>query len=102
MALGQYDREFRPRTAIKGQVLADFVVEFTPETIEHQAPLSQDEQCPSKQGEAQPKAKEQRKEKLRPCSIYIGDSFRLFVDGSSNHQGAGAGVLLISPEEEKI
>ncbi|KAI7981998.1 hypothetical protein LOK49_Contig3G00025, partial [Camellia lanceoleosa] len=93
-----YDLEFRPRTAIKSQVLADFVAEFTPESIEHRAPLSQDERCPNKQGEAQPKAKEQRKEKLKPCSIYISDSFRLFVDGSSNRQGAGAGVVLISPD----
>lgn len=33
VVLGQYDLEFRPRTAIKGQVLADFVVEFTPGAI---------------------------------------------------------------------
>jgi hypothetical protein len=26
--LGQFDIEFHPRTAIKGQVLADFLVEF--------------------------------------------------------------------------
>ena len=90
VALGQYDLEFKSRTAIKGQVLANFVAEFTPESIEHRAPLSQDERCPSKQGEAQPKAKEQRKKKLRPCSIYIGDSLRRFVDGSSNRQGVGA------------
>ena len=52
--------------------------------------------------QARRKAKEQRKEKLRPCGIYIGDSFRLFVDGSSNRQGVGAGVLLISPDGEII
>ncbi|GMP39184.1 hypothetical protein CsSME_00010126 [Camellia sinensis var. sinensis] len=95
-----HDLEFRLRTAIKGQILADFVAEFTPESIEHQAPLSQDERCPYKQGEAQPKAKEQENEKLRPCNIYIGDSFRLFINGSSNWQGAGAGVVLISPDGE--
>ena len=39
-ALGQYNLEYRPRTAIKGQVLADFMAEFTPESIEHRAPLS--------------------------------------------------------------
>ena len=27
--LGQFDIHFRPRTAIKGQALADFVMEFT-------------------------------------------------------------------------
>ncbi|GMP91390.1 hypothetical protein CsSME_00042113 [Camellia sinensis var. sinensis] len=40
VALGQYDLEFRPRTTIKGQVLADFVAEFRPESIVHRAPLS--------------------------------------------------------------
>ena len=60
VAMGQYDLEFRPRTAIKGQVLADFVAEFTSETIEHRAPLSKDEHCPSKQRESQPKSKEQK------------------------------------------
>jgi hypothetical protein len=28
MEIGQFDIEFHPRTAIKGQVLADFLVEF--------------------------------------------------------------------------
>jgi hypothetical protein len=28
MELGQFDIKFHPRTAIKGQVLADFLVEF--------------------------------------------------------------------------
>ena len=82
--------------------MAEFMAEFTPETIEHRAPLSQDAHCPSKQKESQPRAKEQMKEKLRPCSIFIGDSFRLFVDGSSIRQGARAGVLLISPDGEII
>ncbi|CAL5436178.1 unnamed protein product [Camellia sinensis] len=29
LELGQYDIQFSPKTAIKGQVLADFVAEFT-------------------------------------------------------------------------
>ncbi|KAH7839444.1 hypothetical protein Vadar_004274 [Vaccinium darrowii] len=32
--LSQYDIDFQPRTAIKGQELADFVVEFTPSEVE--------------------------------------------------------------------
>ncbi|GMP26675.1 hypothetical protein CsSME_00003020 [Camellia sinensis var. sinensis] len=102
VTLGQFDLEFRPRTAIKGQVLADFVAELTPEAITPRAPSSRDEHHPNKQKESQSKTKKQEKEKLRPCSIYIGDSFRLFVDGSSNRQGAGAGVLLISPDGEIV
>jgi len=79
------------------------VAEFTPDSIVHRAPLSQDERCPDKQGKAQAKVKEQKKEKkLKPCSIYIGNSFRLFVHGSSNRQGAGAGVVLISPDGQVL
>ena len=57
VTLGQFDLEFRPRTAIKGQVLADFVAELTPETIAHWAPSNEDEHCPNKQKESQPKTK---------------------------------------------
>ena len=32
--LGAYDVKYMPRTTIKGQILADFVVEFTKGTIE--------------------------------------------------------------------
>ena len=33
--LGAYDVRYIPRTAIKGQVLADFVVEFTVVVLSH-------------------------------------------------------------------
>mgnify|MGYP003702916029 CR=1 FL=1 len=96
MALGQYDVEFRTRTAIKGQGLIDFVSEFTPEAAIYRAPLSRGIQHPNEQGRTQRGTTEQKKEeKLRPCSIYIGDSFQLFVDGSLNRQEAGVGVVLV-------
>ncbi|XP_052207976.1 uncharacterized protein LOC127811830 [Diospyros lotus] len=69
--LALLDLEYRPRTAIKGQALADFIVEFT---------------GPAQVGE---EASE-------------GPSWELYVDGSSNDQGAGAGVMLISPEGHRI
>lgn len=40
----------------------------------------------------------EKEEKPKPCDIYIGDSFHLFINGSSNRQGAGAGVALVSPD----
>ncbi|XP_028073084.1 uncharacterized protein LOC114275267 [Camellia sinensis] len=76
VVLGQYDLEFRPRKAIKGQVLADFVAEFTPGAVPCRAPV----------------------EKPKPCDIYLGNSFYLFVDGSSNRQRVGARVVLVSPD----
>ncbi|XP_052193952.1 uncharacterized protein LOC127802277 [Diospyros lotus] len=69
--LAQFDLEYKPRTAIKGQALADFIAEFT---------------GPAQVGE---EASE-------------GPSWELYVDGSSNDQGTGAGVLLISPEGHRI
>lgn len=103
VVLGQYDLEFKPRTTIKGHVLADFIAEFTPCAIVHRALLSQGIRCPGEQGETQLGIAKQRKEKkLRPYSIYIDDSFRLFVDGSSNRQGVGAGVVLVSPDGQML
>ena len=47
VALGQCDLAFKPKTAIKGQVLADFMAEFTLRAIIHRAPLSRGKRCPN-------------------------------------------------------
>ncbi|XP_030935350.1 uncharacterized protein LOC115960551 [Quercus lobata] len=64
--LGAFDVRYKPRNAVKGQVLADFVAEFSPKgemvcQVEH-----------------------------RPWKVH--------VDGASNAKGAGAGVVIITPE----
>ncbi|XP_024030058.1 uncharacterized protein LOC112094132 [Morus notabilis] len=70
--LTQFDIKYAPRTAIKGQALADFLAEFshrpaptTPEEVEN-------------------------------------IEWKLYVDGASSDNGSGAGILLISPEGHKI
>ena len=63
--LGEYDIDFQPQQAIKGQALADFIVECTHE------------------GESW---SEEIKE------------WNMLMDGASNSQGSGAGVVLISPK----
>ncbi|XP_052203478.1 uncharacterized protein LOC127808828 [Diospyros lotus] len=68
--LAQFNIEYKPRMAIKGQVLADFLAEFTG-PVEKPAPLT--------------------------SSIW-----ELFINGSSNEHGSGAGVLLISLEGHKM
>ncbi|XP_052189925.1 uncharacterized protein LOC127799739 [Diospyros lotus] len=65
--LNEYDISFEPRKAIKGQALADFIVECT-----------------------HPPATEETR----------NNEWMLFVDGASNAKGSGAGVVLISPEQE--
>ena len=67
--LSEFDIWYQPRTAIKGQIVADFIAEFT-----------------LKDG--------QGAEETPQWSLY--------TDGSSNRQAGRAGVVLISPEEDRI
>ena len=70
--LTQFDILYQPRTAVKGQALADLITEFT---------------FPSK---------EDRDWKMEPLK------WKLFVDGSSNENSSGVGLMLISPENHRI
>ena len=79
--LGAYDVHYRPRTSIKGQVLADFVVEFAPEHSE----LPAMEEHPRSAGQAEGKS-----------------GWTLYVDGAANSRGSGLGIVLISPEGEML
>ena len=67
--LSEFDIRYRSKTAIKGQVLADFVMEFT--SVE-----------PAKDAQATTDL----------------STWKLFVDGASNAQRSGAGLILTSPE----
>ena len=67
--LSEFDIRYRPKTAIKGQVLADFVMKFT--------------------------SAEPAKDAQTTTDLSI---WKLSVDGASNAQGSGAGLILTSPE----
>ena len=72
--LGEYNVIFRPATAIKSQVLADFVAEFSPALL----PSLEQEVCfRSETGEE--------------------GEWVLHVDGSRNVRGAGVGIVLTLP-----
>ncbi|KAL5564753.1 hypothetical protein UlMin_027917 [Ulmus minor] len=74
--LGEFDVLFKPRTAIKGPALADFIAEFT----------------------YQPTSLESAKELVpSPSSQWC-----LYVDGSSTDNCSGAGVILVSPERVRL
>ena len=79
--LGAYDVRYKPRTSIKGQVLADFIAEFASENSE----------LPTI--EEHPKKVERTQEK---------DGWTLYVDGAANSKGSGLGIVLISPEGELL
>ena len=67
--LSKFDIRYKPKNAIKGQVLADFVMEFTPTELAQTTHAKDD------------------------LPIW-----KLSVDGASNAQGSGAGLILTSPE----
>lgn len=76
--LSQFNIAYLPRTSIKGQTLADFLVECPASPVDNADPEAID---PS---ESQPLL------------------WKLFVDGSTTTNSSGAGVLLISPEGFEI
>ena len=67
--LSEFDVQYRPRIAIKGQVVADFIAKYT-----------------------QPEDKGAEGQKL----------WSIYTDGSSNQHSGGAGVVILTPEGDKI
>ena len=67
--LSKFDIKYKPKTTIKGQVLADFIMEFT---------------------SAEPTENAQTMTDL--------PVWKLSIDGASNAQGSGVGLILTSPE----
>ncbi|XP_058202881.1 uncharacterized protein LOC131317340 [Rhododendron vialii] len=69
----------------RGQVLADFIAELTPQdtkllnTLIPTPTVAEHQLSP------------------KPWHLFQGDIWRLHVDGASNSNGAGAGVVLVSP-----
>ena len=69
--LSEFDIRYKPRIAVKGQVLVDFIMEFTP---------SNTSMKPTETTQVVP-------------DLPI---WRLSVDGATNSQGSGAGMILTS------
>ena len=67
--LSEFDVQYRPRIAVKGQVVADFIAEYT-------------------------QLEDKGAEEHRIWSIH--------TDGSSNQRAGGAGVVIQTPEGDKI
>ncbi|XP_076894778.1 uncharacterized protein LOC143547175 [Bidens hawaiensis] len=88
--LREYSIEYKPRTAFKGQVIADFLSE---------APISEAEESPSREGQA-------GYERVPSLGLTEGQHltdpsepvWNLHTDGASNEDGSGAGLILVSPE----
>ena len=86
--LREFDIKFMPRTAIKGQALTDFMAEFSyPTTV-----LGRTVDMSSTSVEHKKDDKP-----TNPSNV-----FSLRIDGSSNMNSSGAGIILKSPIREKI
>ncbi|XP_074370379.1 uncharacterized protein LOC141711645 [Apium graveolens] len=86
--LGQFDLEYCPRTAIKGQALADFILEFDSE-VDNKAIVLEE---PSSQRNPPTDVREEF-----PHPWWI-----LHVDGAVNNNRAGAGIILVTPEGHRL
>ncbi|XP_058180085.1 uncharacterized protein LOC131298624 [Rhododendron vialii] len=83
--LANFDIHFEPRTAIKAQVLADSIAEFTPGSPDEEALVKPN--C----------GMLEQQEARKTWNLFSGDVWKLHVDGASNNIGAGAGVVLVNP-----
>ncbi|XP_074377483.1 uncharacterized protein LOC141719006 [Apium graveolens] len=82
--LGQFDVEYKPRTAIKGQALTDFFLEF-PSSCEVSGNECATESTPMEIP-------------MENCSPW----WTLYVNGAVNGNGAGSGIVLVNPEGHKL
>jgi hypothetical protein len=83
--LAGFQLDFQPHHAIKSQVLADFVAEWTP--------TPSDSGGPDHRSDPPPQAK---------APMFTGPHWTLFFDGSARNRKAGAGVVLIDPHGEQV
>jgi ribonuclease HI len=80
--LAEFKLDFVPCHAVKSQVLADFIVDWTPSASPPEGPDN---------SEPEPRA-----------PVFTGPHWTLFFDGSSRKQGAGTGVVLLAPHGDQI
>ena len=74
-----------PRTSVKGQVLADLVVEFA--------------ECPKEMEGGSEKLDEGL---IGVVSVQCPPPWELYVDEAANQRGSGVGLVLVSPERITI
>ena len=84
--LSQFDIEYKPRNVVKGQALADFILEFSLQYEGDDKALM-----------STPPIKEIKLHKENDAP-----GWTLHIDGAANNEGAGAGVVLLSSEGHKL
>ena len=71
-----------PRTSVKGQDLADLVMEFTETPVKNE---SNEHYMDEKS--------------VRQIAVQDPLQWKVYVDGAANQKGSGVGLVLISPEK---
>jgi hypothetical protein len=84
--LTEFQLDFQPRHAVKSQVLANFIVEWTPP--------------PSAPGGLDPDSDPAPVEPRGP--VFTEPHWTLFFDGSARQQVGRAGVVLIDPNRDQV
>ncbi|XP_077239801.1 uncharacterized protein LOC143880710 [Tasmannia lanceolata] len=104
--LSEFDIKYLPRPAIKAQVLADFIAECTmPDSdpgSEAAPPLEAEPVIPEQQIEAEAvllPGLESAAPPTSPLPCSEEPLWEVYVDGSSNKSGSGAGLVLTGPED---
>lgn len=83
---GQFNLYYKLRVVIKGQALADFILEFPSEAVNEGIMVSVESSTSPLRGVHQ-----QQEYTLEPW-------WTLHVDGALNNEGVCAGIILVTPE----
>jgi ribonuclease HI len=84
--LAEFQLDFQPRHAVKSQVLADFIMEWTPPPSAPRGPDPDSNPTPT-----EPKG-----------PVFTEPHWTLFFDGFARQQVGGAAVVLIDPSEDQV
>jgi hypothetical protein len=84
--LAEFQLEFQPCHIVKSQVLADFIVEWTPSPNAPGGPDPDSDPTP-----AEPRA-----------PVFTEPYWMLFFDGFARQQSGGSGVVLIDPSRNQV
>jgi hypothetical protein len=84
--LAEFQLDFQPRHAIKSQVLANFILEWTPPLSAPGGPNPDSNPTP-----AEPRG-----------LVFTEPHWTLFFDGSAHQEVGGAGVVLIDPSGDQV
>jgi hypothetical protein len=84
--LAEFQLDFQPHHVVKSQVLADFIVEWTPPPSAPGGPDPDSDPTP-----VEPRG-----------LVFIELHWTIFFDGSARPQGGGAGVVLIDPSGDQV